>query len=199
MTSKRLFFVLISVAVLLSALIAGGVYGSNVVLTRKADDLARLKAESESMEQRHMALVRSKVDLKTYDDLNRIAQAIVPKDKDQTQTVREIIKIAKASGIPNLTSITFPQSMLGGVGGAKSTSKDTQVIPVKGMAGLYNLPITVTVDQDNAVSFDQLTAFLKGLEQNRRTAQVSSLQLTPDTRRPDRLTFSIIINEYVKQ
>ena len=91
--------------------------------------------------------------------------------------------------------MTFPSSTLGGVG---VNNKITQVTPVPGMSGVFSLPITVTVNDDNAVTFQQLTSFLSGLEQNRRTAQVTSLNLHPNEKNPEVLAFSIIINEYIK-
>lgn len=193
MKSKQLFFVLSVVVVLLGCGIVGAGVGANALLTSKSNELSKLKAKEEAMDDVQASLNRSKSDLKRYAELNNIAQAIVPQDKDQTQTVREIVKIAKDSGITHLTSVTFPSSTLGTTG----SSTLTQLTPVKGMAGVYILPITVAVNEESAVSYSQLVAFLSGLEQNRRTAQVASLTLTPSEKNSN-IAFTIIINEYIK-
>lgn len=193
MKSKQLYLVLVSVVILLSAGIVGAGVGANAVLTAKAADLSKLKAAEEAMDDTQISLNRSKSDLTRYAELNQIAKAIVPQDKDQTQTVREIVKIAQDSGISHLTSVTFPSSTLGTTGSAALT----QLTPVKGMTGVYTLPITVSIDEDNAVSYDRLITFLSGLEQNRRTAQVASLTLIP-SEKTSNIAFTIVINEYIK-
>jgi len=104
------------------------------------------------------------------------------------------VKIAKDSGITHLTSVTFPSSTLGTTG----SSTLTQLTAVKGMSGVYTLPITVAVNEESAVSYSQLISFLSGLEQNRRTAQVASLTLTPSEKNSN-IAFTIVINEYIKQ
>lgn len=195
MTPKRYFYILVSIAILLTLATFGSAFGAEKVLDHEADKLSMLKAESQSIEELQDSLIQNKSDLMRYRELNEIAKSIVPQDKDQTQTVREIVKIAQASGIERLSSVTFPSSTLGGVG---VNNKITQVTPVPGMSGVFSLPITVTVNDDNAVSFQQLTNFLAGLEQNRRTAQVTSLNLHPNEKNPEVLAFSIIINEYIK-
>ena len=193
MKSKQLFFVLATIVLLLGIGIVGAGLGANTLLTSKSDELSKLKAKEEVMDDTQVSLNRSKSDLKRYAELNTIAKTIVPQDKDQTQTVREIVKIAKDSGINHLTSVTFPSSTLGTTG----SSTLTQLTPVKGMTGVYTLPITVSVNEDSAVSYNQLIAFLSGLEQNRRTAQVASLTLTPSEKNSN-IAFTIIINEYIK-
>jgi len=193
MKSKQLFFVLATVVFLLGVGIVGAGVGANTLLTAKSDELGKLKAKEAVMDDTQVSLNRSKSDLKRYAELNAIAKTIVPQDKDQTQTVREIVKIAKDSGINHLTSVTFPSSTLGTTGSATLT----QLTPVKGMTGVYTLPITVAVNEDSAVSYSQLIAFLSGLEQNRRTAQVASLTLTP-SEKSSNIAFTIIINEYIK-
>ncbi len=194
MKSRHLFYVLVVGVVLLLAGIPAVGVGSNYVLAEKSDELTKLKADSRATEALQTQLNRNKADLVKYKDLNEIAKAIVPQDKDQTQTVREIVSIAERSGVPRLTSVTFPSSTLG-VG-----KKDqlTQVLPVKDMAGVYALPITISVNEENAVPYSQLITFLDGLEQNRRTAQVTSLALTPSQKDINRIAFTIVINEYIK-
>lgn len=191
--SKQLFFLLATIVALLSLGILGTGLGANALLVAKSTDLSKLKAKEEAMDDIQVELNRSKSDLKRYAELNQIAKAIVPQDKDQTQTVREIVKIAQDSGIDHLSSVTFPSSTLGTTG----SSTLTQLTPVKGMSGMYVLPITVSVTEDSAVSYSELVAFLSGLEQNRRTAQVASLTLTP-SEKSSGIAFTLVINEYIK-
>jgi hypothetical protein len=193
MKSRQLFFGLTALVLLLSLGVVGAGVGANTLLASKSNELSKLKAKEQVMDDTQANLNRSKSDLKRYAELNDIAKTIVPQDKDQTQTVREIVKIAKDSGINHLSSVTFPSSTLGTTG----SSALTQLTLVKGMAGVYTLPITVAVNEESAVSYSQLIAFLNGLEQNRRTAQVASLTLTP-SEGSSNIAFTIVINEYIK-
>ena len=199
MTPKRLFYLLlITVSLLFIATISTG-YVANSVLSQQAEKLRQLKAESEATQELQSLLQKNKSDNKRYSDLNEIAKAVVPQDKDQALTVREIVKIANDSGITNLTSINFPASTLGGTAsGGSQAGGLSQVIPVKGISGVYLLPITVTVDSSNPVSYSQFTTFLQRLEQNRRTAQVSEITITPDPKNPSTIAFVITLNEYIK-
>lgn len=196
MNSKRLFYIFTSLVILLGLGVVGAAYGANSVLTARASELSKLKAQSQAIDEVQASLLRNKADLTKHHELNEIAKAIVPQDKNQTQTVREIVKIAEDSGILQLSSITFPSSTLGANGVAKTPSL-TQLTAVSGMSGVYTLPITISVTEENAVSYEKLITFLRGLEQNRRTAQVTNLTLTPSSKSSN-IAFTLIINEYIK-
>lgn len=192
MKGKQLFYVLVIIIITVSLGLVGVGFGANVILSTKASSLSKLKAESDAVGSLQTQLAQSKSQLAKYHELNEIVKTIVPQDKDQTQTVREIVKIAQDSGIGRLTSVTFPTSTLG----TKSTSL-SQVVPVSGLSGVYVLPITVSVSQNDAGTYQQLISFLSGLEHNRRTAQVTSLTIQP-SEKTDQVAFTIIINEYIK-
>ncbi|MDL2362938.1 MAG: hypothetical protein QFB86_00980 [Patescibacteria group bacterium] len=216
MSSKRLFLVqlvLIGVAVLA---LFGGVYVANSLLTKKSHDLVALKSKSLALEQEHQTLATYKNELKKYTELQSITRAVVPEDKNQAQAVGEIVKIAAANNI-NLASITFPASTLGATkagatAGASGTAPPTaaagaanlkmaglsQLQPVKDIPGVYLLVITVQGDPQQSVPYSRFIAFLRDLEHNRRTAQVSNITLSPDSENRNNLTFSLSLNEYIK-
>lgn len=198
MSSKKLSYLLIVLVCLSAAGLIGSAIAANSLLSRKSAELSKAKAESQVADELQQSLKKSKEDIVKYSELNAIAKTVVPQDKDQSQTVGEIVKIAADSGILNLTSITFPASTLGGAGTARSSNNLTQLTPVKGIAGVYVLPITITQDGNNTVSYDSFVAFLRKLENNRRTAQVSSINIQPDSIRPTQIRFTLIVNEYLK-
>lgn len=201
MTSKKMFYTLFAVVTVLAIMVFGSAYIANVVLAHKTAELSKIKAQGQVVDDLQIALIRNKSDIKEYSELNKITKAIVPQDKDQTQTVREIVKIAEENGIPRLTSVTFPASTLGTVGGSSSavaTGGITQATPILGMKGVYALPITVTNGQNDQVTYSRFIAFLAGLENNRRTAQVTSITITPDNANANLISFSLVVNEYIK-
>jgi hypothetical protein len=131
----------------------------------------------------------------------------VPQDKDQAEVVREIVKLANDSGFKP-SSITLPASTLGaskssvagtpGVPAPATNSNLTQLTPVKGNPGLYILEITVTQDASSPVPYSQFIDFLSRLEQNRRTALVSSIVLQPSPTDRNMLSFTLTVDKYIK-
>jgi hypothetical protein len=200
MKAKQLYFVLIGLLVLALGSFAAVAYGANKLMGNQANKLSTLRAKTIALNAQEVTLTKNKRDIVKYGDLNTVAQTIVPQDKDQAQAVREIVNIATQSGIAKLSSITFPTSTLGALAGpgAHTNPGLTQLVAVKGMAGVYSLQITITQTSDDEVTYDRFIAFLSKLEQNRRTAQVGSITIQPDTQDPNQVAFNLVINEFIK-
>lgn len=219
MTSKRLFLLLTGCLALLMALGVAGVWFGNNFLQKEAEEISALKVEGVILEDQQRSLVQAKKDIEKYSDLEQVVRTIVPQDKDQAKTVREFIKLADESGI-RIAAITFPSSTLGQApktttpapapteGGAQTPQaqqpatpaapKTTQVKPVEGIPGLFQMEINVQSDSSVPVPYANLIAFLRKLEQNRRTAQVSNLTVSPSSEDRNLVTFSLILNVYIK-
>jgi Na+-translocating ferredoxin:NAD+ oxidoreductase RnfG subunit len=216
MNSKRLFIILIGLITLMSAGLIAGAYGVNTLMSSQSNKLISLRAKYQALSQEQISLINAKKEIQKYSSLEQITQAVVPQDKDQAEAVREIVNIAANNGI-GLGAITFPDSTLGNsTSGATSSSTTSptvnaqaanvnspanalsQLIPVKTIAGVYELSITVQSNSSSSVPYDQFINFLTDLEYNRRTSQVSSITLTPDPKNPNNLTFSLTIEDYIK-
>jgi hypothetical protein len=200
MKAKQLYYVLIAGLVLVGLGFFGVAYGANSLMSSQATKLSKARADSAVLDTMQTTLAKNKQDIAKYSELNKIAETVVPQDKDQAEAVREIVNLASQSGISKLSSITFPSSTLGAIGPGVKTSNGnlTQLIPVKGLTGVYDLQITVSQTSGNEVPYNQLTTFLSKLEQNRRTAQVNSLTVQPKAENPNLVAFTLIIDEYIK-
>lgn len=210
LSSKYFFFVMVGIVVLLALLCVGGLGLGNSLLTKKTQKLTELKLENRVLDEQKIAVVQAQKDLEKYAELERIAKQVVPQDKDQAKTVREIIKFAEEAGI-GITSVSFPSSTLGAApapapkaadGEASTAPKATtppitQVKPVDGVPGVYQLEITIQSSPDS-VTFPKLLTFLKKLESNRRTSQVNSINITPNATNRSQLSVTMIINVYIK-
>lgn len=212
MTSRRFFYALCAILILMLSLIAGVSVGGNYLLQKQSDRLTKLKVESKAVDTQQTALLQAKKDIERYKDkdLDEISKSVVPQDKDQAKTVREIVKIADESKVP-IKSISFDASTLGSnqatssnnTGTSSGDTKSTQVKqanpsqlkPVTGIKGVYVFELQVT--SANPVTYQQLLTFLEKLERNRRTSHVTSIGLNPDDSRT-KLDFSLKINAYVK-
>ena len=199
--SKRAYYLLLFVC----ALLVGGMlfitYQGSSMLQAKGDSLLELKLENEVLSDKEEALQRAKKDISAYAELEGIAKSIVPQEKDQARTVREIVAIANEAGVP-LSTIQFPESALGIVQkkskSSTATSGTSQLTPVDGVKGLYAMEITVISNPDDPVSYTQLLDMLRRLEQNRRTAHVTNLSITPSEENRDLVTFTLTVTVYIK-
>lgn len=195
MNSKHLYQLLVGGIVLCALGLLVGAYVLNSMLQKESATLAEQQNQLAVLDGRDTALKRAKQDIAKYQNLADIAKSIVPQDKNQAQTIGEIVKLATANNI-KLGSFSFPSSSLGQVVGAQSAL--SQLTPVQGISGVYGLQIIVQSDSQSTVSYGDFIDFLKALEQNRRTAQVLSVNVTPDTKDPARVSFSLILQEYIK-
>lgn len=197
MNSKRFFYVMLGVLVVLGLLTIGGAYQSREVLNNKGDELVSKKLEKTVLDLQQTDLNNAKKDLVTLNELSDLTKSIIPRDKDQARTIVEINNLAEDADI-KLASISFPTSSLGGSGKKKTDPALSQLTPVEDLKGVYVLPVTVTVGTDFPVAYSQIIEFLEGLENNRRTAQVTSVSIIPDADNPSLLTFTIVLNAYIK-
>lgn len=201
MSPKRTFLVMIGVLAVSSALFVGVAYFGSQLITREGSSLTDLKLEAAVLKKQSDALQRAKRDIKDYEELEAIAKTIVPQDKDQAQTVLELVTLAKASGI-DITSVQFPASQLGSASrNSKKKSSDpklTQLTALSSPKGVYSMRIDLETNKDVPVSYNQLLDFLRRLENNRRTAQVTNISITPDEANRNIVSFTLALTSYVK-
>jgi hypothetical protein len=185
------------------------------VLNSKSRSLVDLKVQSQSAYNQLSNLVQSKKEVEKYAYFKTVAKTVIPSDKNQAQAVLEINQMANDSGI-SIQSITFPASTLG-VGAAATaatTQKDatsttasqtvlTQAKPVAGIPGLYSLALTITPESGKNVStaqqvtYPKMLDFLKRIENNRHTAQISQVNIQPASD-SQALSFTLVINIFIK-
>jgi hypothetical protein len=207
---------MIGIVVLLSLASVGSLVAGNMYLEKQAKKLNELKVEDELLEEQQTALTQANKDIAKYTELEKISKSVVPQDKDQAKAVLEIIQIAKESKI-SIRSITFPTSNLGSKAAPQSnsnsssgdtktstpaTSPISQAKPVEGIPGVYSLEMSIVPESDDAhpISYYQFLDFLNRLENNRRTAQVTQIKVSPrssDKQSPF-VTFTLTINIFVK-
>ncbi|HTE22154.1 MAG TPA: hypothetical protein VK674_03870 [Candidatus Limnocylindria bacterium] len=203
--SKKVFYGLLGLLILvLLGAGASTVYGTKM-LKKTGQELLDLKLQNTVLDREEASLAQAKKDIEKYSDLEQVAKSIVPQEKDQARTVREIVSLARQSGV-SLSTITFPESTLGQKPtAAKKGSKTpaapagtTQLLPVTGLTGVYAMEIAVESDKAKPITYPQLLDFLKRLEQNRRTSHVTNLSIQPDEEDRNLVTFSLKVNAYIK-
>ncbi|MDQ3123947.1 MAG: hypothetical protein M3Q14_04685 [bacterium] len=201
MTAKRLYFAMVGAVIFLVLLSAGGTYFANKMLKTEGQKLLDQKLEQAVLDRQSAALAQARQDITQYEELEKIAKSIVPQEKDQSRTVLEIIKLAEEAGI-SISSIDFPESLLGEISKGKTVktidNNTTQLTPLEKPKGVYVMEISISSDIDKPISYPQLLNYLKKLEKNRRTAQVVDLSIQPSEDDRNLVTFSLVINSYVR-
>lgn len=197
---------MIGVNIFIAVATIGCVVYGDILLKKQSDIIVSQKTENAVVEKEQVALVQAKQDLIKYADLQKIAKQIVPQEKDQALTTRQIITLADKAGI-RIGSIGFPSSTLGNAAAKKTTdstaptpvtSDISQAKPVTGIKNLLSLDISVTSDTAKPSSYSKVVAFLESLENNRRTAQVSQINIQPDSKDSSLLNFSLTLTVYIK-
>ncbi len=182
-------------------------------LSKKSKELVDVKLKTKTLDSQLTALEAAKKQIAKYGYFNDVAKTVIPNDKDQAKAVLDITQQANKSGI-SIASITFPTSTLGGrttstsaTSGSSSLNAISQAIPVTGIKGLYSLQLTVVpltgpnVTTDNKVTYPKFLDFLKRIEHDRRTAQITQISIQPmsDKSGPTgEISFSLVINIFIR-
>lgn len=178
------------------------------VLGTQSKKMTELKLQNKILDLQLTNLAQSKKDVQQYAYFKDIAKTVIPADKDQAQTVLEIFKIAEQAGI-SLQSVTFPSSTLGARTPTSASSAPTKTLisqaqPVSGIAGLYSIELTITpqsgpqVPADKQVTYPKMLDFLRRVEDNRRTAQITQVNIQPVGTSGVAVNFSLNINMFIK-
>jgi hypothetical protein len=212
--SKTLRLIMIGSLVLLSVGFLATAFLGLSALSKKSQSLVQLKSESQDTDTRLNNLEQAKKEVAKYSYFKDVAKTVIPSEKNQAETVLEIYQMAQQSGI-SIQSITFPASTLGqAVGapppGAKTDAASattqttlTQAKPVSGIPGLYSLELTITpsagkdVPAAQQVTFPKMLDFLKRIENNRHTAQITQVGIQPASDNQT-LSFTLTINIFIK-
>jgi hypothetical protein len=214
LNSKNLRWVLIGTLILSVMLFIAIMVLGMSLLSKESKRMVELKVKSQTVDAQLSNLEQSRKDVEKYSYFKQIANSVIPNDKDQAVAILELNKMAEASGI-SLQSITFPASTLGSRPTATATPAQpsaasvpaskaiSQAIPVTGIPGLYSLELTITPESGQDISparqvtYQKMLDFLKRIETNRHTAQISQITITPATNSAG-MTFTSSINIFIK-
>ena len=215
LTPKRFFYLMVGVNIALVLLLVGITIIGKDMIKEESDKLVKAKTQNQVIERQQIQLNQAKKDIGQYQELNEISKSIVPQDKDQAKTVREITKLAQESGI-TLKGITFPVSNLGEFTAptpAPVTTENTestatappqpsappvsQLTPAEGINGVFAMEIVVSSLETDPIPYENFLRFLEKLESNRRTAHVQDISVKP-LGSGESVSFVLTLNAYVK-
>lgn len=213
MNVKKFRLILLGIFTLAIVAFAGiAILGLNI-LSNKSSQMVELKLKNKTAESQLSNLEISKKDIEKYSYFKDVAKSVIPEDKDQAQAVLEIFQLAQAAGI-GIQSITFPSSNLGARSTLPADSATTtpsaaaskaisQAVPVSGIPGLYSVQLTISplsgsqLPPSQQITYAKMLDFLSRIENNRRTAQITQVNIQPASG-GQQLNFSLTINIFIK-
>lgn len=181
------------------------------ILSAKNQKLIELKQQIKTVDAQSANLAASKKQVEQYSYFNAVAKTVLPGDKDQAQAVLDIFTLADQSGIA-IASITFPASNLGAKAAAPASNNAATASPanaisqakaVEGIAGLYSLELIISPQTGTGVpdakraTYSKLLDFLGRIERNRRTAQITQVNIQPQAS-DQTINFTMTINIFIK-
>lgn len=210
MNSKKVFFFMVGLISVLGLMVFISLFVGSNLIKKQSERLVSLKLENKLLDEQQAALTQANKDIAKYSELESIAKQIVPQDKDQARTVREIIQIAEQNNI-KIKSVTFTASNLGNKTPTsqnsgednknQSSSQQVPVIsqakPVEGINGVYSVQMDIAPDDSSKYSYYQLINFMTDLENNRRTSQITRVKIDPDTT-TGAVGFTLTISTFIK-
>lgn len=212
LNSRKLNWLLLGSLCLLAIIFLAVAVEGLSVLGKKSQSMVNLKVQSQSADEQLVNLQRSKEQVKKYAYFKDVAKTVIPNDKDQAEAVVQIYQFANEAGIA-LKSITFPTSSLG-LSAATVTTQDaaasssvtkaalSQAKPVSGMPGLYSLSLIITSDGTSTLppslftTYPKMQTFLQKIENNRRTAQITDVNVVAADKTP--MYFTLDLNIFIK-
>jgi hypothetical protein len=200
MNAKKVYFSLIAIIVLLVIATAAVFYGANVLLEKSSSKLSQLKTENAVLEQNEKVYQKAKNDLAKYQDLESAVNEALPKEKDQAKALKELIQIGSTTGV-KIEKIEFTDSTLGDKAKTSTSSPAaagsavTQAKPIAGISGVQGIEMKVTLSGPNektALNYNSFINFLDLVSNNRRSMQISNLNIQPNLKKAD-LTINIFV------
>lgn len=220
MSNKKIYYGMLGLVSIIAFGFFSVIIVGNNVLKSSSAQLQELKLKDRILQEKQTALLKAKQDIEKYQDFEETAKSVVPQDKDQAKAVRQIINLAKQSGI-KIQSISFSASSLGGSGATPSSGQNqnpdapgakkpttssnkaiSQAVPVTGVNGVYSLEMIIIPDTEEGspITYTQFLDFLQKLENNRRTAQVTQIRVDPVDNESGSpyVDFSLTVNIFLK-
>ncbi len=172
MKSKRLFWILIALNVLMVVGIIGTFSFASKIAKTKSAAIAVKKAQISNNEKSLDNFQTLEHALNQNKEVEDIAAKVLPQDKEQSVVIKEINKFATAADI-NLDDLTF---VAGSGPTTTKTSTPTLTTP-SGLKGVYVLKVQIT---GKNTSINNMLDFMKLIEDNRRRMQVTSISIKPN-------------------
>jgi Tfp pilus assembly protein PilO len=188
LNAKLFFWILIGLNVLLLGATLVVFTQASSVGAKKSQKIAEYKAMGQANDQLIGYYKVLQSTLNENQDIESIAQKVLPTDKDQSAALADLDKFSKSNHVP-IQQISFSP-------GTNKGSGKTLTSPsgVKGVSA-----VTVALSCTNA-TYENMISFLQTIETTQRRMQVTSLNITPNETNPNLLNrVDMTVDIYLKE
>jgi hypothetical protein len=176
MTPKKAHYLLLAALIGTILLIGVVLYFGRQALAGASQKVIDAKLEIVKAEKAEETYIRNK---QIYLDNEVVAgklNVLVPNEKEQALAVESIYAYAGKAGL-TVGSIEFPSSNLDPSVKSKTKIDISQATPVKGLNGVYEIPIDISIagQGQNSIATNQLLTFIEAIESSPRNMRITSI------------------------
>ena len=176
MTTKKAHYLIVASVIMLVLILFATLYFGISVMKKQSQKIIDAKLNI-AKAQKTETIYSSNKEL--YLNNQELAQKIndfIPTEKEQDLIVAQLNSFTNQSQL-TISTISFPNSTLDPNSKQKVKTDISQATPVKGLNGVYEIPIVVTVTDTNSetVNTDNLLNLLDLIESSPRNMRITSI------------------------
>ena len=176
MTTKKAHYLIVAPVIMLVLILFATLYFGISVMKKQSQKIIDAKLNI-AKAQKTETIYSSNKEL--YLNNQELAQKIndfIPTEKEQDLIVAQLNSFTNQSQL-TISTISFPNSTLDPNSKQKVKTDISQATPVKGLNGVYEIPIVVTVTDTNSetVNTDNLLNLLDLIESSPRNMRITSI------------------------
>lgn len=176
MTTKKAHYLIVASVITLVLLLFATLYFGISVMKKESQKIIDAKLNI-AKAQKTESIYSSNKDLYLKNqDLAQKINDFIPTEKEQDLIVAQLNSFANQSQL-TISTISFPNSTLDPNSKQKVKTDISQATPVKGLNGVYEIPIVVTVADTSSetVNTDNLLKLLDLIESSPRNMRITSI------------------------
>ena len=176
MTTKKAHYLIVASVISLVLILFAILYFGISIMKKESQKIIEAKLNI-AKAQKTESIYSSNKDLYLKNqDLAQKINDFIPTEKEQDLIVAQLNSFANQSQL-TLSTISFPNSTLDPNSKQKVKTDISQATPVKGLNGVYEIPIVATVEDTNSetVNTDNLLKLLDLIESSPRNMRITSI------------------------
>ena len=176
MTTKKAHYLIVASVAILVLLLFATLYFGFSVMKKESQKIIEAKLNIAKAQKTESIYGSNKELYIKNQDLAQKINDFIPTEKEQDLVVAQLNSFANQSQL-TISTISFPNSTLDPNSKQKVKTDISQATPVKGLSGVYEIPIVVTVADTNSetINTDNLLKLLDLIESSPRNMRITSI------------------------
>ncbi len=176
MTTKKAHYLIVASVISLVLILFAILYFGISIMKKESQKIIEAKLNIAKAQKTESIYSSNKELYLNNQDLAQKINDFIPTEKEQDLIVAQLNSFANQSQL-TLSTISFPNSTLDPNSKQKVKTDISQATPVKGLNGVYEIPIVATVEDTNSetVNTDNLLKLLDLIESSPRNMRITSI------------------------